>query len=102
MSIAFHPAAKAELLVAIEYYESRETGLGASFFAEIDNWLRQVERFPASGAIVRGFEVHNAVRSFVVRRFPCTIVTALIREELVVLAIADTRRAPGYWASRIT
>jgi toxin ParE1/3/4 len=98
---SLHPAAQQELLAEIEYLENKESGLGESFFSEVERRVRQATRFPASGAPVLGFEERYDVRSFIVRTFPAAIVTASINGELVVIAVAHTRRAPEYWKSRL-
>lgn len=43
----------------------------------------------------------TSVRLFVVRPFPDLVVTALIAEEQLVVAVAHTRREPGYWTRAV-
>ena len=98
---SLHPAAREELLAEIEYLENEELGLGEQYFYEVERRVRQATRFPASGAPVLGFEERYDVRQFTLRTFPAMVVTASISGELIVIAVAHTRRSPGYWKSRL-
>ena len=46
MNIRFHPEAQSELNEAIEYYEERETGLGADFAADVFEAIDRAGAFP--------------------------------------------------------
>jgi hypothetical protein len=98
---SLHPGALEELLAEIEYLENEEAGLGQRYFSEVERRIRQGTRFPASGAPILGFDEKYDVRRFTLRTFPASVVTASIRGELIVIAVAHTRRAPGYWRSRL-
>jgi len=64
--------------------------------------LNNAARFPQSGALVLGFDEELDVRQFVVgHRLPFVIITALINGQRIAVAVAHTRRQPGYWKDRI-
>lgn len=42
MSYFFHPAAQAEYLETVAFYESRQPGLGAAFLAEFEKVMKRV------------------------------------------------------------
>ena len=93
----FHPAAEAEHLESVAYFESKRPGLGASYLAEfertIDTACGAPHRYPA--------EKQPDVRRIRMKRFPFTI---LFRESLgnvQVLAVAHHRRRPQYWLGRL-
>lgn len=98
---SLHPAAQEELLAEIEYLEDKEPGLGERYFSQVERRVRQAARFPAIGAPVLGFEERYDVRRFTLQSFPAAIVTALISGELIVIAVAHTRRDPEYWKTRL-
>ena len=98
---SLHPAALEELLAEIEYLEDAEPGLGEKYFSEVQRRVRQATRFPASGAPILGFEARYDVRRFGLRTFPAAVITASIRGELIVIAVAHTRRDPEYWRERL-
>ena len=93
----FHPAAEAEHLESVAYFESKRPGLGASYLAEfertIDTACGAPHRYPV--------EKQPDVRRIRMKRFPFTI---LFRESLgnvQVLAVAHHRRRPQYWLGRL-
>ena len=61
----FHPDADAELAEAAFFYESRMTGLGKVFAAEVERTISLVREFPEAGS-----SVGPKRRRVVVARFP--------------------------------
>jgi len=47
-----------------------------------------------------GARVDEHLRRFVLRRFPHSIIYAVVADALFVVAIAHGSREPGYWRSR--
>jgi len=96
MSYVFHPAAEAEHLESIAFYESKLPGLGAAYLAEFENVMKRVcdgpQRYP--------IEKEPDIRRILMNRFPFTV---LYREKdgvVQVLAVAHQRRRPRYWLGR--
>lgn len=101
ITASLHPAAQEELLAEIEYLEDKESGLGERYFSQVERRVRQAMRFPASGSPIIGFEERYDVRRFTLQTFPAAVVTASINGELIVIAVAHTRRNPEYWKARL-
>lgn len=80
MSYFFHPAAEAEYLESIAYYESKRSGLGATYLGE--------------------FERRPDVRRMRMERFPFTVLYRENANTVQVLAVAHNRRRPQYWLGR--
>ena len=99
MRLRLHPAALVELTEAVDYLESARSG--RSSFDEVAKRSGQAARLPKSGAPILGFEERHDVRQFVVRRFHYIVVTAVVRNERLVVAIAHTSREPRYWSDRL-
>lgn len=97
MTYAFHPAAAAEYLETIAYYESRRPGLGAAFLAEFERILAEITRTPDRFPIEREADVRRAQ----LRRFPFSVLYRDLGEIVEVLAVAHHRRRPAYWAGRL-
>jgi toxin ParE1/3/4 len=91
----FHPAARTELRAAASFYESRLSGLGAAFVAEIERISAFVASRPTAGA-----PLGQQLRRISVRRFPFTIIYRLSSSGVDILAVAHQRRRPGYWRDR--
>jgi toxin ParE1/3/4 len=70
-------------------------GLGVRFSEEVDRVIELLRENPKIGALVNG-----DLRHFVLRRFPHSIVYAVLGETLFIIAVAHGSRKPGYWRSR--
>jgi plasmid stabilization system protein ParE len=94
--IDFHPSAIAEAKAAHAWYAQRNERAAAGFLAELDHAVELIAAGPER------WPVHRlGTRRLVLRRFPFAIVYRLAGEFVLVLAIAHTRRRPGYWRGRL-
>jgi plasmid stabilization system protein ParE len=95
MNYEFHPDAEQEFIEEAAYYESEVPGLGSRFTDEVDRVIELLRENPKSGA-----PVDEHLRHFVLRRFPHSIVYAVLSKTLFIVAVAHGSRKPGYWRSR--
>ena len=78
------------------FYEAAISGLGDDFLDDIQHAIDSVRDRPELGSLVDyGF------RRALVRRFPFSIVYAIERGQIVVVAVAHHRRRPDYWVERV-
>ena len=91
------PGAQTDLFESVQYYESREVGLGGRFLDEIEVALAEIcehpNRYPAE---------NRRVRKHTTRHFPYGIYYTVAQEKVFILAIGDLRRKPRWWKSRLT
>lgn len=97
MKHAFHPAAEAEHLEQVAFYESRQAGLGMRYHAEVMAALERAYESPQRFAVERP----SGLRRLVLRQFPLTLYFRVLGITLQVLAVAHHRRRPGYWGTRL-
>ena len=97
MSYFFHPAAEAEHLESVGYFESRRAGLGASYLAEFERIIGAACEAPDRYPI----EKQPDVRRIRMKRFPHTILFREASGSVQVLAVAHNRRRPQYWLGRL-
>jgi plasmid stabilization system protein ParE len=97
MSYFFHPAAEAEHLESVAFYESRQAGLGASYLAEFEKTMARACLAPQRYSV----ELQPNVRRIRMKRFPFTILFQKSSNIVQVLAVAHDRRRPQYWLGRI-
>jgi toxin ParE1/3/4 len=76
-------------------------GLGERFEASVDELVDAVLEWPESGTVWPGWESIPVVRSRRVADFPYRLVFLAQASELVVIALAHRKRAPGYWRIRL-
>ena len=100
MRLPLAPEALAELEAAATRYERERPGYGELFIADVRERVERAARLPRSGRSVPGFDSTRDVRSFGLKRFPYLVVTALVRKERAVIAVAHTSREPAYWRDR--
>lgn len=92
----FLPQARAELLDEIRYYGSAQEGLGVRFESAIADVVRRAVANPDRGA-----PRSKNTRRMLVKGFPFSIIYRANDSEVLIVAIADSRRKPTYWAGRI-
>lgn len=95
MEVRFHHEALAEFKAEVEYYETRQAGLGADFAAEVFSMIDLARLFPRMGTPEKA-----GVRSLVTKRFPFLIYYEVVGSRLWVWAVMHAARAPGYWKAR--
>lgn len=92
-----HFQAKIEFDDAARYYESRLTGLGEDFEAEVKACFLSIRQAPARFP----FHKRTAVRRCLVHRFPFVIYFQELDDVIFVISVAHAKRRPDYWARRI-
>jgi len=88
--------AEEELIEAVMWYESREPGLGKRFRVEIAYILNQIVENPLLWR-----ERSGGYRRVNCPVFPYYIPYFIRKEKIIIAAVANSRREPGYWKSRI-
>ena len=94
-SLAYHPAAWAELEAEVSHSEAERTGAGAHVRADVADTVALVRDFPGIGRRDR-----LGVQRIVTRHYHYVIHYELLTDQIVVWAVADPAREPGYWKLR--
>lgn len=97
MNYAFHPAAEAEFLESVGYYESKVPGLGGALLEEFGALATVIAESPKAWQV----ELPPDIRRAPLHRFPLAIVYREKADGFQVLAVAHTRRRPQYWLGRL-
>ncbi len=100
-SARYHPAARRELRGAVEHDEEELPGRGLRLEDQVARILLRLRRLPLSAPIWPGLDSTYEVRRAKVRRHPYLVVYMVHLDQLIILAVAHTKKKPGYWASRI-
>ena len=95
MKISMIPLARREMLRAARWYESKAPDLSDRFLDEIRRAMRAVLEFPAAPPIIIA-----PYRRQLLKDFPYALVYRVENDEIVVLAVANLKRRPGYWIRR--
>jgi len=81
---------------AIGWYRSRSPNVGVEFRVTVSDVIRQIVKAPQ-----RWPEYLHGTRRFVMRRFPFFIVYLDDGDEVSIVAVAHSKRKPGYWKARL-
>jgi plasmid stabilization system protein ParE len=92
------PEAEEELAQAAEWYEARRPGVGVELVADVDRALEVILAAPLSLPIWRDA---RPFRRGGLKRFPYVVFYRFADDEVFVVAIAHTKRQPGYWMKRV-
>ncbi len=95
MSYSFHPAAQAEHLENVSYYERQHPGLGALYLTDFTFTMDAVCSAPQ-----RYLVVDAPIRQARLKRFPFHVLYRFEQDDVLILAIAHYRRKPNYWKER--
>lgn len=95
-SFRFLPQAEAELVEQIAYYAAIRPELGARFQQAVDTAVRKATENPGHGA-----PRTKNTRRRLVAGFPFGVIYAVRAGDILVIALADGRRRPEYWARRL-
>jgi len=88
--------ARSELLGQTAYYEAIERGLGARFRSEVEAAAQRAAGYPQHGKPSAG-----GTRRRLVTDFPFSVVYTEEAYGVLIHAVADSRRFPEYWLSRL-
>ncbi|SRR5665213_899392 len=96
MNYSFHPEAEAELIYAVNYYETCEGGLGYDFAVEVYVAVQRILANPKAWQFIE-----ENIRRSLVNRFPYGVLYAEDKNEIYILAIMHLHRNPDYWKQRM-
>lgn len=96
MKYFFHPQAELELISGIEYYEEHQKGLGKDFALEVNLTIERTLLYPDAWP-----EIDKEIRRSLLKRYPYGLLYTIKDNSVIILAVMNLHREPGYWKSRI-
>lgn len=92
----FLPGARADLIEGIRYYRSHSPKVAQDFVSEVRRAVRFVAENPEASPKLRGDG-----RKKVLLKFPYSVLNAVERRHVLVVAVANHYRRPDYWHGRL-
>jgi plasmid stabilization system protein ParE len=92
----FHPEAREEFREAVRWYRMRDRRASSEFRAAVSSAIRIIAEAPE-----RWPKYLYGTRRFIVQRFPFSVVYLDDPELVTIVAVAHSRRKPGYWKGRV-
>lgn len=102
LAFGFHPAARAEFIADVDWYDEREAGVGTRLEDAVHDAIEAACDDPDAWASWPDWERDPMVRSKGVTGFPYRVVYFVQNDLLTMVAVAHTKRRPGDWRSRIS
>ena len=96
MKVRLLDMAQFELDEAIEFYNYENPGLGEAFLDEFLRGIGRIKDFPEAWQ-----PCSKQTRRCLIRRFPYGIIYKILKNEILVVAVAHLHRKPDYWRDRI-
>ena len=97
MKYIFHPEAEEELNLAVDYYNQCQANLGWDFSKEVYTAIQNILAFPEAWA-----SLSKNTRRCLVNRFPFGVIYQNKNNKILIVAIMQLNRKPGYWHNRIS
>lgn len=91
----FVAAARRELLAEVAYYNVAQDGLGARFASAVEEATVRALAFPFAGS-----PSPASTRRVLVKDFPFSLFYRPEDSGIVIFAVANYARLPGYWRGR--
>ncbi|MCD6387948.1 MAG: hypothetical protein J7L69_00960 [Desulfobulbaceae bacterium] len=95
-TLFFDPDARDEFLEAADYYEKCRAGLGKIFCSDVEAATKNILLKLLSGSV----SLHAPFRICLISKFPFSIIDTIESDHIRIIAVAHTKRKPGYWLSR--
>jgi hypothetical protein len=94
--VIFDPDARTEFLASIQFYEDCQHGLwGHRFRLAVYSATEKIKE-----ALFRYRILHAPFRRYLLQKFPFFIVYSIEPDHIRIIAVAHTKRKPGYWLGR--
>lgn len=91
-----HSEAELELWQAVDYYETKSSGLGLDLEHEVSRAFIDIQEAPERWPIRR-----NGTRCRLLHRFPYAVYYMELQEVIWIVAVAHMNRKPYYWRNRL-
>jgi len=88
--------AAAELREAMAWYRERSPRAAENLWLRIQDARRSIVLFPHAAPLIG-----HRIRRFILSGFPYDLIYTVLKDEVVIVAIAHHSRRPGYWKNRL-
>ncbi len=102
MNLRILAEAEEDVQASAEWYEARGEGLGLAFLDAVTKAFASIEANPRQNPKIPAKSREAEIRSGSVTKFPYVVIDEIGEAESIVLAVAHTKRRPGFWKRRRT
>jgi hypothetical protein len=91
----FAQAARDEFLNSIDYYELQQPGLGFMFSEQVNAAIERILEFPEGWT-----PLDSTFHRCLIKQFPYALIYTVADQVVIVVAVMNLHRKPGYWRNR--
>jgi len=95
MKARWHRRARLELRESVDWYEAKKSGLGESFYSQVEDVVTFISKQPLTHQVV-----FKDLRKALVSNFPFVIFYRQLLRGIEVISIFHTSRNPSIWKNR--
>jgi plasmid stabilization system protein ParE len=92
----FHPEGREDFRNAIRWYRVRSAVASVEFRITVSDTIREISQAPD-----RWPKHLHGTRRFVLDRFPFSVIYLDDSDLVTIVAVAHSKRKPGYWKRRV-
>ncbi len=96
MNYGFHAEAEEELNQAIDYYNECQPSLGWDFASEVYTAMQNIVNHPKAWT-----RLSKNTRRCLINRFPYGVIYQIVENSILIIAVMQLNRKPGYWRERM-
>jgi plasmid stabilization system protein ParE len=100
-AVELAPEARDEVREAATWYDEQRAGLGEEFLEELERLFVRMSQLPRSFPVLMDPSPELGLRRALLPRFPYGVVFTELEDDIRVVAVAHTKRDPGYWLHRV-
>ena len=93
--------ADGEAIAATIWYEDQQPGLADEFLVQMHQAYESIRRNPAGSPLLEYYAGPHEIRRCLMQRFRYAVIYLCRPDEIVIIAVAHTRRRPLYWLDRL-
>src|SRR5215813_9025889 len=96
LPIEYHEMARLEAMSAFNWYWERSPAAAARFQRELETAQSAIQDLPEAWS-----PYLCGTRHYLLKRFSYHVIYRQVESRIQIVAVAHTRREPGYWSERI-
>lgn len=96
MRVQLADGAKRDFADGLRWYRKRSDRAANHFVEEINDAITKILKDPA-----RNRQIRPDIRTIRIKRYPYSLIYLIHPDAIIIVAVAHSKRRPGYWSRRL-
>jgi plasmid stabilization system protein ParE len=96
MRVQLADGAKRDFADGLRWYRKRSDQAANHFIEETNNTIAKILKAPA-----RNRQIRPDIRTIRIKRYPYSLIYLIHPDSIIIVAVAHSKRRPGYWSRRL-